>query len=359
MAEEIRSSIAALTEWLHGVEEDDGLEGGERKTLVEALQQAIADLQAETESPYADDPRERVGGVLLEDASPELQSKYRLLWKWLWAAGGRANNIADFSPSSTDIQFQRMTRELAVVAESYGSNSETLHAACQVLTRDNTETTVDERWDAVEDALLLVDRLLAKAESEIRAEAAKRSGPESSEGRSSSGDTKAKLTIKAWSDLGIGINEKGEYLGITPCPDSGGVFAKGKSRTLRLNGERFKALFRLLAESPDANQVPRSELYSKLGYVDQVLAEVSLDGDESCGLELGCSNSYVAGRLRRKLNNAIADLNRELRKQVDGPPVQGYRPPLESNGDNVVSTFTVRYLLQDDAGSLRFGPSSD
>jgi|GEM_PF-2178536 len=75
------------------------------------------------------------------------------------------------------------------------------------------------------------------------------------------------LTIATWEELGIGIDEDGSYLAVTPCPAYGAVFPKEKATRLDLRGDRWKHLLDLPAKSKDGNSAKKQDVMIALRYL--------------------------------------------------------------------------------------------
>lgn len=156
------------------------------------------------------------------------------------------------------------------------------------------------------------------------------------------------LTVQHWSELAIGVDEKQRYWGLVPAPTVGQPFKKSKSIELPLIGDRWKSVLRVLAEAQDPNQVSRYELMQALDRLPPPTARNAMDSTQA--------NQLAAVEANKQLNSDLKDLARKLRSFVQGPTGKG-KSAFAMEGRMVLCRFTVRYLLPDDSGHLRFGDS--
>lgn len=142
------------------------------------------------------------------------------------------------------------------------------------------------------------------------------------------------ISVEKWSDLAIGIDADHQYLAISPPPERYAVFPRDKAVPLTLPGKRWKLLLDLLARSSEGNRAEKSDVMSAFGY---------LQTDE-------------LAKSRSLLTSAMADLGRDLRRQVKGPVEKGVPAVLSVAEDKYVKAgFVVRHLVRGHDGKLRFG----
>ena len=165
--------------------------------------------------------------------------------------------------------------------------------------------------------------------------------------------TKPRMIVQAWSDFGIGIDTDGAYLGVSPCPERYGVFPRESAVILDLTGKQWKSLLDLLARSKDGNEATKTSVMVDFGYFrasDVPAREDILDAKEN----LQTKNMLKTANGR--LTAAIANLGRNLRKQVEVPTRRGAPAVLSVSDPKEVRTqFVVRHLVRGHDGKLRFG----
>jgi len=212
--------------------------------------------------------------------------------------------------------------------------------------------------DAGEDALAWYQRACSVVANVIRNEAEKaeqgeRSGAIDSVPRQPPiKEVEPRLTVQKWSNLGIGIDATGNYLAVSPCPERNAVFPREKAVTLDLPGKRWKALFDLLARSEHGNSAKQIDVMTQLGYLKR--GEISPDEMSELAEDSHLMNVLKTGK--RRLTQAIADLGRKLRRQVEGPKDKGSPAVLSAAGNgHVEAGFVVRHLVPGRDGKLRFG----
>jgi hypothetical protein len=156
------------------------------------------------------------------------------------------------------------------------------------------------------------------------------------------------MTVERWEDLGIGIDENGEYLAVPRRPAPGDTFPRSKAVRLSLRGRRWKRLLDLLAQSEFGNTAETDELLFEFRYVDR--------GDFR-NLEDAVERTQAMQEIaeaRNKLRRAVSDLARQLRSQVRCLD-PGDEAVLSVKEPSVVrSRFYVRYLQRSQAGRLLF-----
>jgi hypothetical protein len=161
------------------------------------------------------------------------------------------------------------------------------------------------------------------------------------------------LTIDKWENLGIGINEDGSYLAITPCPEHGSVFSVEKAVKLNLPGDQFKHIFGLLAESKYGNSTSKHDVMMKFRYLERPIREEDL---EEAAKDADITRTLSSAS--KRLNSAIADLGRKLRAVVNCPDKNRADPALSTkDAKNVTARFNVRNLVREGDGKLHFGGS--
>ena len=164
------------------------------------------------------------------------------------------------------------------------------------------------------------------------------------------------FTVKHWRELAIGIDGHWRYWAKTPAPAVGEEFKKTDAHELQLPGERWKAVLRLLAESPTGNCCDTSTLIRECGYLPPVspiprdgrMRPGSLEDDLTSDLRQQTSASL------NRLKDAVSDLARELREQIEGPKGRDQKAALRVDGTAVRSGFVVGFLVPDDSGHLIF-----
>ena len=158
------------------------------------------------------------------------------------------------------------------------------------------------------------------------------------------------LEVERWADLGIGIDEDGSYLAVTPCPECGSVFPKQKAVKLDLPGKQWPALLDLLARSAEGNTASKSEVMLRFGYLKR--GDVSADSLEE--LKRDSAKMHMVDQARTRLTGAMGNLARRLRDQVKVASPEG--PVLSVNEPEIVRAgFVVRHLFRGKDGKLRFG----
>ncbi|WP_425613602.1 hypothetical protein NA78x_003437 [Anatilimnocola sp. NA78] len=166
----------------------------------------------------------------------------------------------------------------------------------------------------------------------------------------------ALLAVRDWSELAIGVDERGRHWALTPVPADGQHFRKSAAVELPLPPGRWEKVLSAFAESETGDQVKRLDLLSALGYFS---AAKSTERD-SRARPGQIEAAQVEGMVIRqqaaltRLKNTLADLRRELGMLVAGPNDRA-RIPLRVQGEYVLSGFKVRFLLLDDSGKWGFG----
>ena len=158
------------------------------------------------------------------------------------------------------------------------------------------------------------------------------------------------ITVARWSELGIGIDEKG-YFAFSPCPATGAKVMLREGVRLELIGDRWRKMLACFARSADGRTVAKAELvlefgYVKAGYVSREQAEY----DDKLKAQ--------AKDARTKLTATMADLGRELRPHVVIAPERKTKkttPAFQSVGEEYRAAFTIRHLIRDEDRYVRFG----
>jgi len=159
------------------------------------------------------------------------------------------------------------------------------------------------------------------------------------------------LRIERWSDLGIGIDEDGAFLAVTPCPEYGMVFPKRIAKELHLPGKQWKGLLSLLAQSQHGNTARKRDLLVAFDYLTS--ADISAEVLDELRADTGKMNKLKT--VRGRLTGAIAHLARNLRKLVDVRSASTEKLLSAAEAEFVQSGFVVRYLKRGPSGKLRFG----
>jgi hypothetical protein len=163
--------------------------------------------------------------------------------------------------------------------------------------------------------------------------------------------------IERWTDLAVGIHEKGFYA-IFPRPVAGDVVAITKAHKLSLRGKRWPKVLKVFAESADGTHARKDALLFELGYLQYgqtrmvEALEKEADGPpRGRGAVAPYDDDLREFRpLLKLLTSTMADLGRELRAAVKCPQPG----PFESLHLDYRAAFTTGYLLKDAAGRLRF-----
>jgi len=160
-----------------------------------------------------------------------------------------------------------------------------------------------------------------------------------------------KLTVNAWSELGIGIDETRTPRAFIPFPRFGDRVRKMDGEVLALRGERWGALFNLATMAPDGKTIVKHEFLSNLPKLrsapkaKKVIEKSHADAD---GLRL------VGNPDLTYLTNTLSELRGELRKLCRGPDDKA-ASLLQDLGSEIVLGFVVRPLLVDDTYHYTFG----
>jgi hypothetical protein len=164
------------------------------------------------------------------------------------------------------------------------------------------------------------------------------------------------FSVAQWSDLAIGIDDHWRYWAVTPVPAVGERFKKTDAHELKLPGDRWLKLLQLLGAASSGNLCGVQELMTAFGYLPPP-STVPRDSRARPGCieaEVRAElSSQIRGDLRR-LKDAVSDLSRELREQIDGPKGRNRQAALRVDGDIVRSGFVVGFLVPDDHGHLIF-----
>jgi hypothetical protein len=120
-----------------------------------------------------------------------------------------------------------------------------------------------------------------------------------------------------------------------------------------LPGKRWKKLLDLLARSENGKTATTVDVLMEYGYLKRgefSASDLSDMGEDPMKMRLVKTAS-------NRLTNAIADLGRELRQQVQGPPAKGKTLAVLSiaSKKEVQAAFVVRHLVRGHDGKLRFG----
>jgi hypothetical protein len=163
------------------------------------------------------------------------------------------------------------------------------------------------------------------------------------------------FAVKHWSELAIGIDDHWRYWAITPAPAAGGKFKKTDACELKLPGERWKTLLKLLAESSSGNCCETTTLIQELGHLPPTssLPRDSRARPGSLERELTSDLRQQAAAGLKPLRGNVGDLAQELRKQIAGPKGRE-KAALGVDGQAVRSGFVVGFLVPDDEGHLVF-----
>ena len=176
-----------------------------------------------------------------------------------------------------------------------------------------------------------------------------------------------RITVEDWGDLGIAIDEHGQYLAVYPAPERYGVFPREKAKILKLPGKQWKGLLNGLARSNNGNKVEKRDIMERFGYLRAgyrhpiELPEpdgVSGDPDDDLPDRPAFGETHaILKTAQSRLTAAMADLGRKLRKQLNGPLGPGIPAVLSVAEEKYVeSAFVVRHLVRGHDGKLRFGP---
>jgi hypothetical protein len=165
------------------------------------------------------------------------------------------------------------------------------------------------------------------------------------------------LTVACWSDLALGIDESRRVWAVTPVPEVGEEFPKGRAIELDLAGEQWEVVLRLAATSPDGRTISREELARAFRFLPD---PASLGRDHRAkrnadreGQTAGEGLAEQASGVRKQLRGALSDLRRRLKRAVGGP-ADGGETLLHQERNVVTTGFVVRYLFSDGA-PYRFG----
>lgn len=164
------------------------------------------------------------------------------------------------------------------------------------------------------------------------------------------------FAVKHWRELAIGIDDHWRYWAKSPAPAAGEKFQKTEAHELELPGERWKTLLRLLAESPTGNCCETSALVLGYGYLPPN-SSIPRDGRARPGsleAEMTSDLRQQAAASLSRLKDAVSDLARELREQIEGPKGRDLKAALRVDGEVVRSGFVVGFLVPDDSGHLIF-----
>jgi hypothetical protein len=156
------------------------------------------------------------------------------------------------------------------------------------------------------------------------------------------------LTVERWSDLAIGIDANWRYWAISPPLERGAPFKKSQAIEVPLRGDRWKAVLKALAESPNPSRASCADVLRELDHLPPPAdpgARQQAHADQLLSQDKG---------LRKALSDTLKDLNRKIRKLVPGPRGRG-DSALSIEQDVVVCRFHVAFLLPDASGHLRFG----
>jgi hypothetical protein len=130
------------------------------------------------------------------------------------------------------------------------------------------------------------------------------------------------LSVRAWSDLALGLDEHRAVWAVTSPPDLGAHFPKQQAVQLSLKGRRWKALLQVAAEAADGRTLRTADLLQQLGYVS---GRPTVDEDprarpgEVSGAQVHDHGLTVkAGNLGRRLSSTLADFRRESRPGGSG-----------------------------------------
>ena len=159
------------------------------------------------------------------------------------------------------------------------------------------------------------------------------------------------LSIEKWSDLGIGI-DAGAYLAVTPCPDFGKVFPKQSAEQLDLPRGQWDKLLDRLARSETGKTASKGTVMEDFGYFTKRVSTTHRD------LEELQQDGHVMQQLKtakRKLTDAMSNLTRRLREQIEVCKPKDPRCLSVANEGIVESGFTVRHLVREGDGKLHFG----
>ena len=185
--------------------------------------------------------------------------------------------------------------------------------------------------------------------------------PEATEAPDSdSGPAGPLFVVKHWSQLAIGIDEKWRFWAITPAPAAGEIFKKTEAREIKLPGDRWKALLKLLGESPSGNCCDAADAIRDLGYLPPT-TDLPQDGRAN---RKNLQSGYTADLREQmsaslgRLKDALSDLARELRGQVQGPKGRDQKAALRSDQQTVRSGFVVGFLAPDSKRHLIFWHAS-
>lgn len=161
-----------------------------------------------------------------------------------------------------------------------------------------------------------------------------------------------RLTVANWSDLGVGIDKDGSYRACDPCPENGAVFPKESATVLELRGHRWQKLLELLALSENGNTASKQELMVEFGY----LKRGEIPANDRSELMEDTHSMKVLKTASGRLTQAVADLGRNLRRQVEGPQGKSAPTVLSVADEGMVrAAFVVRHLLRGSDGKLHFG----
>jgi hypothetical protein len=161
------------------------------------------------------------------------------------------------------------------------------------------------------------------------------------------------ITVARWSDVGIGIHEKG-YYAFSPCPGENTQVAVCKGIPLELKGWRWRTVLECFARSADGRTATKNALVQKLGYI---ATEDTSRWTKSDAYEEGLTKkAHIA---RDKLTRTMADLARELREVVILTEKTKVTPVVfdgKGDGNCYQAAFAAaRHLVRDESRNYWFG----
>jgi hypothetical protein len=163
------------------------------------------------------------------------------------------------------------------------------------------------------------------------------------------------LSVSAWEELALGIDETKRVWAITPPSADGAVFHKREAIRVPIRkGDGF-TLLTALAESPTGRSADIYAVAARLGLMPPS-SSLQPDGrSHRDALRRGQTDEMElrGAPWRKKLNDILSGIGARLRKVVMGPVGKG-ASALSMDEEFVTSGFIVRHLHQDENRHLRF-----
>jgi hypothetical protein len=153
--------------------------------------------------------------------------------------------------------------------------------------------------------------------------------------------------VDHWRDLGIGFDGEWRIFAFVPCPKRGEYISISNAIHLELPGIRWRKVLELLARSEDGRTARISELVTELGYMKKPRRSISHEQ-----AEFDEHLVQKAKRAKDALRNTMADLGRELRRQVTAEKNAAvFRAVSDSDYQ---AAFTAGYLIRDKNEKTKF-----